>query len=69
MYNCDETELNYLMLPNKILLLAAKDENRAKGMKKQKEGVILLAYSNSTGNHKLPPVFLQPSLFQRHAEK
>ena len=55
-YNCDETGLYYRMLPDKTL--AAKDETRAKGMKKQKERVTIMACSNATGNHKLPLVFL-----------
>ena len=45
-YNCNETGLlNYLMLPDKTH--AAKDENRAKGTKKQKARVTFMACSNA----------------------
>jgi hypothetical protein len=51
LYNCDETGLNYKMLPAKTL--ASKKEAAAPGYKKSKEGVTILACSNATGNHKL----------------
>lgn len=51
LYNCDETGLNYKMLPTKTL--ASKKEAAAPGYKKSKERVTILACSNATGNHKL----------------
>ncbi|XP_044311435.1 jerky protein homolog-like [Varanus komodoensis] len=51
LYNCDETGLNYKMLPTKML--ASKKEAAAPGYKKSKERVTILACSNATGNHKL----------------
>ena len=51
LYNCDETGLNYKMLPTKTL--ASKREAAAPGYKKSKERVTILACSNATGNHKL----------------
>lgn len=50
-YNCDETGLNYKLLPSKTL--ASKKEASAPGYKKSKERVTVLACSNATGNHKL----------------
>lgn len=50
-YNCDESGLNYRMLPTKTL--AAKQEKSAPGYKRSKERVTLLACSNATGDHKL----------------
>ncbi len=44
------------MLPDKTL--AAKDEAKARGMKKQKDRVTLMAYSNASGSHILPLVFI-----------
>ena len=55
-YNCDETGLYYRLLPEKTL--AARSENEAPGMKKQKERVTLIACSNATGSHKLPLMFV-----------
>lgn len=55
-YNCDETGLLFRMLPEKTL--AAKHEKGAKGMKKQKDRVTLMACSNASGSHKLPLVFI-----------
>ncbi|XP_054284043.1 jerky protein homolog-like [Macrosteles quadrilineatus] len=51
LYNCDETGLNYKMLPTKTL--ASKKEAAAPGYKKSKERVTVLACCNVTGNHKL----------------
>lgn len=50
-YNCDETGLNFRMLPTKSLAL--KCEKAAAGYKKSKERVTVLACSNATGTHKL----------------
>lgn len=49
-YNCDESGLNYRMLPAKSLAL--KSEKSAPGYKKSKERVTILACSNATGEHK-----------------
>lgn len=50
-YNCDETGLNFKMLPSKTL--ASKEEKAAPGLKKSKERVTVLAAANASGNHKL----------------
>lgn len=50
-YNCDETGLNFRMLPNKSLV--HRKETRAPGFKKSKERITVLPCSNATGNHKL----------------
>lgn len=55
-YNCDETGLNFRMLPDKTL--AARSEKHPDGMKKQKDRVTLMACSNATGTHKLPLMFV-----------
>lgn len=51
LYNCDETGLNFKMLP--AYTLASKQEAAAPGFKKSKDRVTVLACSNATGNHKL----------------
>jgi len=51
LYNCDETSLNFKMLPTKTL--ASKKETSAPGYKKSKERVTVLACSNVTGDNKL----------------
>lgn len=51
-YNCDETGLNYKMLPSKTL--ASKEEKAAPGHKMSKERVTIMACANATGEHKLP---------------
>ena len=56
MYNCDKTGLCYRMQT-----LAKKSEKYAKGMKKQKDRVTLMACSNASGSHKLPLVFIHKS--------
>lgn len=50
-YNCDETGLNYRMLPAKSLAL--KSEKSSPGYKKSKERITILACSNATGEHKV----------------
>lgn len=59
LYNCDETGLNFRMLPSKTLVL--KQEKSAAGFKKQKERVTVLACSNALGNHQLPLVVIGKS--------
>lgn len=59
LYNCDETGLNYKMLPT--YTLASQQENSAPGYKKKKERVTILACSNATGSHKLPLGFIGKS--------
>ncbi|XP_054259713.1 jerky protein homolog-like [Macrosteles quadrilineatus] len=51
LYNCDESGLNFKMLPS--CTLASKEENSAPGYKKKKERVTIMACSNVTGNNKL----------------
>ena len=48
-YNCDEMELFYRMLPPKTL--ASELEKNVPGMKKN---VMLMACSDASGSHKLP---------------
>lgn len=50
-FNCDETGLNYKMLPEKTL--AAKAEAAAPGYKHSKDRVTILACSNATANLKM----------------
>lgn len=51
LYNCDESGLNFKMLPS--CTLASRAEDSAPGYKKKKERVTILACSNVTGNNKL----------------
>lgn len=51
LYNCDETGLNFKLLPAHSL--AFKNEQSAPGFKRSKERVTILACSNATGEHKL----------------
>lgn len=51
LYNCDESGLNFKMLPS--CTLASKEENSAPGYKKKKERVTILACSNVSGTNKL----------------
>ncbi|KAM6459279.1 jerky protein homolog-like [Liasis olivaceus] len=50
-FNCDESGLNYKMLPSKSL--AARTEAAAPGYKHSKERLTILACSNATANHKM----------------
>nr|XP_016847311.1 PREDICTED: jerky protein homolog-like isoform X1 [Anolis carolinensis] len=50
-FNCDETSLDYKMLPN--MSLAARTEAAAHGYKRNKERLTILACSNATANHKM----------------
>uniref|UniRef100_H9GL84 HTH CENPB-type domain-containing protein n=1 Tax=Anolis carolinensis TaxID=28377 RepID=H9GL84_ANOCA len=50
-FNCDETCLNYKMLPSRSL--AAGTEAAAPGYKHIKERLTILACSNATANHKI----------------
>lgn len=59
LYNCDETGLNFKMLPTKTL--ASEKEASAPGYKKSKERVTVLACSNVTGNHMLRLTFIGKS--------
>lgn len=59
LYNCDETGLNFKMLPTKTL--ASMAEKSAPGFKRSKERVTVLACSNATGNHKLKLVLIGKS--------
>uniref|UniRef100_K7FY89 HTH CENPB-type domain-containing protein n=1 Tax=Pelodiscus sinensis TaxID=13735 RepID=K7FY89_PELSI len=68
-YNCDETSLNYKMMPSKTL--ASRAEASASGYKRSKERVTILACSNATGNYKLKLTFIgkakKPTGFQKHS--
>lgn len=55
-YNCDETGLNFKLLPAKTL--ASREEKSAPGHKKSKERLTIMAASNATGNHKLKLVMI-----------
>lgn len=50
-FNCDESGLNYKMLPSKSL--AARTEAAAPGYKRSKERLTILACSNATANLKM----------------
>ena len=58
-FNCDETILYWKLMPNKTLVSAREKE--AKGFKKPKERVTLMACANATGSIKLPLVFIHKS--------
>jgi len=58
-YNADESGLFYRMLPSKTL--ASKLEDSAKGYKKGKDRLTIMACSNASGNHKLPLVIIGKS--------
>lgn len=66
-YNCDETGLNYKMMPTKTL--ASKKEANAPGYKKSKERVTLLACSNASGTHKLRLTLIGKSMKPRAFKK
>ncbi|GBL72403.1 Jerky -like [Araneus ventricosus] len=55
-YNCDETGLNFKMLPSETL--ASREEKSTPGHKKRKERLTLLATSNASGNHKIKLVVI-----------
>jgi len=59
LYNCDETGLCYRVLPSKTL--AARSGKSASAMKKQKDRVTLMSFSNATRMHKLPLIFIGKS--------
>lgn len=59
LFNCDETGLNFRMLPNKTL--AYREEVSAPGYKKNKDRVTLMACANATGNCKLDLVLIGKS--------
>ncbi|XP_050498761.1 tigger transposable element-derived protein 2-like [Diabrotica virgifera virgifera] len=58
-YNADETGLFYRMLPSKTL--ASKTEEAAKGYKKSKDRLTIMACSNASGKHKFPLVLIGKS--------
>lgn len=51
-YNCDESGLNYKLLPSKTL--ASQQEKSAPGHKRSKERLTIMACSNASGKHKIP---------------
>lgn len=58
-FNCDETELYYKMLPQKTL--SATTESGAPGMKGNKDRITILACSNASGSLKLPLMIIGKS--------
>ena len=55
-FNCDETGLYWKLMPNKTFVTAG--ESAAKGSKKPKERVTLMACANAAGTVKFPLVFI-----------
>lgn len=55
-FNCDETGLQYRLLPRKTLV--SLFEKRADGRKKAKERITVNACANVTGSIKLPLLFI-----------
>lgn len=62
-YNCDESGLNYKMLPAKTL--ASRQENSAPGHKRSKERLTIMACANQSGKHKLPLMVIGKSAHPR----
>ena len=62
-FNCDETGLYWKLMPSKTLV--SSREREAKGFKKPKDRVTLMACANATGSIKLPLVFIHKSLNPR----
>ncbi|XP_046492917.1 jerky protein homolog-like [Neodiprion pinetum] len=58
-FNCDESPLNYKMLPSSTLTAAS--EAGAFGIKEKKERVTIMACSNASGTLKLPLVLIGKS--------
>ena len=54
-YNADETDLCYRMLPGKTLAVK-NDEHKREGFKKIKDRLTILFCLNKTGNHKVEPL-------------
>ena len=59
-YNADETEVYYKMLPDKLLSVKS-DEHCKEGFKAIKERLTLLLAVNATGSHKLKPLCIGKS--------
>ena len=55
-FNCDETGLCWKLMPDKTLV--SSREKEAKGFKKPKDRVTLMACTNATGFIKFPLVFI-----------
>lgn len=55
-YNCDETGLNFKLIPRNTL--ASSSEKNAAGFKISKERTTLLVAANASGSHKLPLVMI-----------
>ena len=62
-FNCDETGLYWKLMPNKTLV--SSWEREAKGFKKPKDRVTLMACASASGLIKLPLVFVHKSLNPR----
>ena len=63
LFNCYETGLYWKLMPNKMLV--SSREKEAKGFKKPKDRVTLMACANATGSIKLPLLFIHKSLNPR----
>ena len=59
LFNCDETGLYWRLMPNKTLVTSR--EKKAKGFKRSKDRVTLIACANACGTLKLPLVFIHKS--------
>ena len=59
MFNCDETGLNWCQLPEKTLV--SGQEKEAKGFKKSKDKVTLMACANASGSIAMPIMFIHKS--------
>ena len=58
-FNCDKTGLYWKLMPNKTLV--SSREKEAKGFKKPKDRVTLMACANDIGSIKFPLVFIHKS--------
>ena len=63
LFTCDETGLHWKLMPNKTLV--SSREKEAKGFKKPKDRVTLMACAKATGSIKFPLVFIHKSLNPR----
>ena len=59
-FNCDETGLYWKLMPNKTLV--SSREKEAKGFKKPKDHITLMACANASESIKLPLLFVHKSL-------
>ncbi|XP_030765192.1 jerky protein homolog-like [Sitophilus oryzae] len=62
-YNCDESGLNYKMLPSNTL--ASRQEKSVPGHKRSKERLTIMACSNASGKHKITLMVIGKSAHPR----